>query len=422
MDPNQPSLSPTHSRTVTFMYQGPRLDTVTIFFAISMVGFLMSGIAYSARKATPDYASALAAWSWTMFLAGCAFMLFFLRGYAPLLLSFSLGNTLVMLVPAFGLLAHARLFGRNFDWPVVAIGTGGGLLGAIGVPTANLPMSIGIALLSAGGALTLAASAIMLAREFFNRRLASAGFGAVVAGLTGLGFAARAVVSATGDPGAVVYTSNSSAQIGPMLLCALFALGSSMAFFAMVHARQRDALLEQSQRDGLTGIYTRAAFFEKVAKLREQPSVLRSAVVMLDIDHFKAINDTYGHRGGDLALAHAARQIASGVRLGDLVGRYGGEEFCVFLPGCSPEDAESLAHRLVDEARQQSVRLQEGSSVRYTLSAGYAVEVKQADAMPHESLDAFIERADRALYEAKRSGRNRAMPAEKRSSVLALSH
>jgi diguanylate cyclase (GGDEF)-like protein len=134
---------------------------------------------------------------------------------------------------------------------------------------------------------------------------------------------------------------------------------------------------------------------------------------MVDIDHFKKINDNHGHAAGDLVLAQAARRIAGAVRISDTVGRYGGEEFCVLLPGFDEQQAADVASRLVDEAARQSIRLANGATVRYTLSAGYAVGNSQplADG-PGEALVDVIERADQALYRAKHQGRNRALAAD----------
>lgn len=404
------------------MEHGLRLDSGTLFLAISMFGFLMAGIAMSARRAAPTCTQALTEWSKAMLAAGGAFLLSFLRGHAPWVLTFAVGNTLVVLIPAFGLVAHAKLFGRTPNQGVIAGALAFGFAGIVGVQAMDLQVTVAIAMLSAAGSLLLGATAILLTREAYQRRLPAAAFGASVAALTAAGFGARAVASVIGDPTAVTATSSSAAQIAPLLLGALFVVGSSMGFLAMVHSRQQDELLEQARRDGLTGVYTRAAFFEIAAAHERRFPDQPCAVVMLDVDHFKSVNDNHGHRGGDLTLSHVARHIGGAVRGTDIVGRYGGEEFCILLPACSASDAAKLANRIVAEAREQVVRLDDRTKVTYTLSAGYAVSTKAGGSVSeHERITQLIERADQALYRAKRSGRDRAIPADAAVSAVANS-
>jgi diguanylate cyclase (GGDEF)-like protein len=219
-------------------------------------------------------------------------------------------------------------------------------------------------------------------------------------------FAMRCIVLLTDGSYTIGPATRSPTNVAVLILCALHIVGTSMGFFAMLHQRQRDELLERARRDGLTGLYTRTAFFESASALSSQPY----AVAMIDLDNFKAINDTYGHRGGDLILSHAARTVLSSARITDVVGRYGGEEFCVLLPGADAAVVSKFAHRIVDEARRQAVRLPDGITASYTLSVGYAHSPGTA-ARPREALDDVLHRADGALYAAKRDGRDRARPA-----------
>jgi diguanylate cyclase (GGDEF)-like protein len=177
------------------------------------------------------------------------------------------------------------------------------------------------------------------------------------------------------------------------------------------------------RRDELTGLFTRATFFEMTGEIDKMKVPETYAVVMVDIDHFKAVNDVFGHAGGDTTLAHAGRLIANSVRISDVAGRYGGEEFCILLRGCSETEAAQFATRLVTQAQQQTVRLGDGRDVRFTLSAGYACRstTSRAQRGP-ETVSDVIERADQALYRAKRRGRNQALPAapsDLASAVLA---
>jgi diguanylate cyclase (GGDEF)-like protein len=135
---------------------------------------------------------------------------------------------------------------------------------------------------------------------------------------------------------------------------------------------------------------------------RVQRKMTQSAcVLMLDIDHFKQINDTYGHAGGDMALQHFAALMRAELRSIDSCGRLGGEEFAILLPGASLEAAQRIAERLRLKLAESSVEI-DGKSVALTASIGIAL-LHPADVNP----DAVLQRADAALYQAKATGRNR---------------
>jgi diguanylate cyclase len=123
-------------------------------------------------------------------------------------------------------------------------------------------------------------------------------------------------------------------------------------------------------------------------------------MLMLDIDHFKAINDTHGHTVGDEVIRALAHVVRGSVRAGDCAGRFGGDEFAVVLPGMRVQEALAVAHRI--RAQIEAVRLRQLPEVRITSSIGVA-----AASHRHATLRAWIDAADAALYTAKHSGRNR---------------
>lgn len=165
---------------------------------------------------------------------------------------------------------------------------------------------------------------------------------------------------------------------------------------------QQDELTRQATRDSLTGLYNHGLLLELLG--RELAVSARTGVPvsygMVDIDRFKRVNDEWGHQVGDQALKDLGQILCSGVRRTDTVGRYGGEEFGVVLPGCPPGAAATLCDRLrrTTEGHQLTVH---GSSFGFTISLGLAT------ALEGESAEQLVSRADRALYEAKESGRNR---------------
>lgn len=163
-------------------------------------------------------------------------------------------------------------------------------------------------------------------------------------------------------------------------------------------------LADQITKDGLTGLLKHASIKEaaEVEVLRSQRSETAVTFAMLDIDHFKTVNDTYGHAVGDLVIKSIATLLRQRLRKSDLIGRYGGEEFLAVLPECDIE----FARQILEDIRTRFAALQfsnAGESFNCNLSAGLACSIEKPEADSAE----LIVLADRALYAAKRGGRNR---------------
>ncbi len=166
-----------------------------------------------------------------------------------------------------------------------------------------------------------------------------------------------------------------------------------------------DGLCDLSLRDALTGLANRRHF--RAVLEREIDRVARTGesalLLVLDIDHFKHVNDTYGHAAGDQVIQAVARRLAECVRPMDTVARYGGEEFAIVLPNCQPTYGEAVAERVRTHIQGQAIRLNSGQDVHVTVSIGGAF----APQWVRSSASLWMERADLQLYCAKTEGRNR---------------
>lgn len=176
----------------------------------------------------------------------------------------------------------------------------------------------------------------------------------------------------------------------------------------VIHDRMLADREHEASTDFLTGLMSRKAWWMQAERYCAQALRTRRplTLLLLDIDHFKAINDTHGHVAGDAVLRHFGLLATATLRTGDHVGRVGGEEFGVLFPDMRGDAVMEVAARLLDSVHRTPCS-HGGSTISYTFSAGIA------EWIPGENLQVFFERADRKLYAAKSAGRNRIVgPAE----------
>ncbi|MFH0934529.1 MAG: sensor domain-containing diguanylate cyclase, partial [Pseudomonadota bacterium] len=183
------------------------------------------------------------------------------------------------------------------------------------------------------------------------------------------------------------------------------AAGIVVAFHDITERKRFEFELEQqAQIDALTGLNNRRHFYElaeqEIVRTRRYGKPL--AIMMVDVDHFKAINDTYGHHSGDTVLRQLSNICRQTMREIDIIGRIGGEEFSILLPEASAAQAREAAERLREAVAAAEVQLEADVSISFTVSIGIAALVSEDDGVA-----AMLRRADVALYSAKHSGRNR---------------
>jgi diguanylate cyclase (GGDEF)-like protein len=165
----------------------------------------------------------------------------------------------------------------------------------------------------------------------------------------------------------------------------------------------QESLRFHAEHDSLTGILNRRAIRDvlrrELARCRRENNTL--GVIVADVDHFKKINDHYGHGAGDAALVSVVQRISATLRPYDVIGRYGGEEFLILAPGCDLQLTQKLAERIRAAVCDETVDLGNDSA---TVTVSLGATLGTADSDP----EFLVTMADAAMYQAKRNGRNRA--------------
>ena len=346
-------------------------------------------------------AGGLAPWTASLLAQAAAFALFALRGEIPDWASVVVANGL--LGASFSLIAAAILAFRGASLPAFAH------LAACLVPA----FAVG-AVAHDLGARLIVANSLFAAAQLALLALAWKPVEGVSRGAHGLFVAsfvlgaASLAVRAAGTllvPGSMQgFLAPSAIQTFSLMSAYTVVLLSSVSFLLMQKERADFVSAQLAATDPLTGALNRRTFVDlarkQLSRARRVDGPL--SLVLLDVDHFKNVNDTHGHLAGDEVLRRFAEVVRDQLRTEDVFVRYGGEEFCLLLPDVPGPGAVALAGRIRKAVAKTSFAM-EGKGISLTVSAGVAARIDEGP----EALDALIARADEALYIAKSRGRNR---------------
>lgn len=346
-----------------------------------------------------------------------AFGLQLARDHAPRAIAIVGSNILFWLSCAFICASYARFAGARTRprWPFVYVAVMGVVFA--GLWYVHVPYGIRAMFTSANIATLLTVAMVTLARDDGLRREPSRRVSLVLLTLVVLPMWSRVVVL-------LPQLDDELDPLKPSLETALgffpgvlLVQGFALTFLMMQRERGEALARAQAITDPLTSCLNRRALEDRVrSELAYKTRVRRPfAVLVVDLDHFKRINDSHGHTAGDTVLVHTARVLRTMVRPSDVIARYGGEEFCMLLRDTDAASAASVAERVCGALREQNVVL-ESSPIRVTASIGVAA----AEVDDTESWEALFRRADEALYRAKGAGRDRVETAPAPGSQAAL--
>ena len=384
------------------------LDPSTFMFFLAIFGVFMGTISFSSSQAVSSNIQGLREWSYAMFFLSGAFLLYFLRGHVPDFFSVFLANCIILATPVYGAIAHARFFKLGIPKKRIILGLLVGVGGNMATYFGGLPLSVIGFSISFAVAMLFGTIIVQIIRNTQWRKDSSGWLSLAAMSILVSVMSLRMYSILFGAASSTAIAAKSGTAVGFYIAIAFTVVATSMGFVLMVNETQKRQIIEGSKRDGLTGLYTRSAFFESAEKIDNLIPEENYSVLMVDIDFFKKINDTYGHAAGDMAIIQLARLLKKHASAEDLVGRYGGEEFCFLLRRNSTVTTCDFANNLVQAAANQTVTLPDGQEISFTISVGYT-ERKIILEKKLPTISDLLEKADQALYNAKRSGRNQAL-------------
>ena len=370
------------------------LDVRTIVFLAGFMGILMSGVLLFLHRSYPHSVRGLHEWSAATVIGVFASLLFGARGLLPDWLTVVVGNLFLIASVATFSIGSRRFFGLDRKL---------GLFIGIGAAAA-LPL-VWLTVIEPNYPLRLQFMATLMAAIFGHHawlvhrhgtRTFAVRFTTTVLALQTVILAVRAVWAASLPPDSNLF-SPSALQSIYVASYAMTMLTLTIGVILLATERLRSELEYLATHDLLTGLLNRRAFIDaaeqELSRCRRHGHVM--SLLVMDLDHFKNINDTYGHLVGDSVIRNFADRVTSLLRRPDRFGRYGGEEFVLLLPETGRESAAVVAERICAAASSAQ------GVPHYTVSVGLATSI-----VTDTDIDTVLDRADMALYKAKAGGRN----------------
>jgi len=390
------------------------LDVVTLQIAVGCGAFIATGVLFATCRYHPRVRGA-AEWTMALGLLGAGLILLALRGRADDMVTLVVGNICILAAEWFFTTGNLRYAGRRTlpPWSLVVIAVASGAFFwrySIVEPDTMLRVVVvsgAVAVFAAMAAYALRgvhSAYPLVVRMIIGLNVAVAAAHALRAGL--------AWVHRTAAGGLAVFGPyNEITQLLSLLVVMIFAY----CYMQLIWAQTNEELKRRASVDPLTGVFNRRGFESMCAPALEQCAARgQTAVLMvMDLDHFKKVNDAFGHQAGDSVLSTFAGLCQNSLRTVDLFGRYGGEEFVALLPGTDVAEAGNVAARLRMALARAPLRCG-GTQVPVTVSIGLAQTLEG-----ERTLDDLFRRADAALYESKKQGRNRVVVAGGADSQLA---
>jgi diguanylate cyclase (GGDEF)-like protein len=379
------------------------LSVPTLWTAF-VINFLALGLIWAyVTRSYPKFEAARF-WTGSAFAAAAGAALASLRVAVDSLVPLLAGGTVLILAACLAAMGIKRFYDRPVTWRGTALITGlsfGGLTFFIFVYDS---VSMRILIYSVGQALPLALTLKLLLSSQDGRKNPGARLAATVAILIIGIYAARVLGNVLHIGGQFSFVQYNPIQSALILVLMFLSMAWNFGFLLMAMDRLRNEVADLALLDDLTGVGNRRHLLARLTEecARSERSGGPFALLVIDLDGFKAINDTHGHAAGDACLQHFTLMAQTRLRAGDMLARTGGDEFCIVLPSSTLREGAMIARRLLEVCRTDAEQCA-GQDIPISVSIGVAQWTREIGGYP----DRLIAAADHALYEAKKDGRNR---------------
>jgi diguanylate cyclase (GGDEF)-like protein len=379
------------------------LNVPTLWTAF-VVNFLALGLIWAYIVHSYPSFEAARFWAGSAFAAvagtAVAMLMLVTEPLVPLLF----GGTLTTLSTCLGAMGVKRFYGEPAPWRDTLLITGLGCAGMgffiYGYDSATMRVLIYSAVLS----LPLVPTLRLLMSPQDGRINPGAKLAGVIAMIAIGLYAIRAAGKLFQIGGDISFVHFSAPHAVMILLLMFLSMAWNFGFLLMAMDRLRNEVADLALMDDLTGVGNRRQLLQRLGEesARSERSGQPFALLVIDLDAFKAINDTHGHAAGDACLQHFTLMAQTRLRPGDLLARTGGDEFCVVLPDSTLHEGSMIARRIIDLCRADAAACV-GQDIPLAVSIGVAQWTREVGALP----DRLIAAADHALYVAKKEGKNR---------------
>ena len=380
--------------------------SVPTLWTVFVINFLALGLIWAyVMRSYPKFAAARF-WTASAFAAALGAALATLRfatGWDSLLPLLA-GGTVLIFAACLAAMGIKRFYGQEVTWRGTALITGLSFSGLTFFIFGYDSMPMRVLIYSVGQSLPLALTLRLLLSRQNGRANPGGRLAAVVAMIIIAIYALRAAGSLLPIGGEISFIRFSPAQSVLILMLVFLSMAWNFGFLLMAIDRLRNEVADLALLDDLTGVGNRRYLLQRLTE--ECAKSARSgepfALLVVDLDGFKAINDTHGHAAGDACLQHFTLMAQTRLRSGDVLARSGGDEFCIVLPAATLRVGAMIARRVLEVCREDAAGCV-GADVPIALSIGVAQWTREIGRFP----DRLMAAADQALYAAKNNGKNR---------------
>ena len=378
--------------------------SVPTLWTVFVVNFLALGLIWAyVMRSYPSFEAARY-WTGSAFAAAGGAALAMLRVVADLLMPLLAGGTVLIFAACLAMMGIQRFYDRQVTWRSTAAITGLSFVGLTFFIAGYDSTPMRILIYSLGQSVPL----MLTLKLLLSRQDGHINPGARLAGIVSALIIAIYAIRAGGNllriDGDTSYIRFNAFQAALVLVLMFLSMAWNFGFLLMAIDRLRNEVADLALLDDLTGVANRRHLLQRLTEecARSERSGELFALLVIDLDGFKAINDTHGHAAGDACLQHFSLMAQTRLRPGDMLARTGGDEFCIVLPAATVREGALIARRVLDVCRRDAETCV-GADVPIAVSIGVAQWTGEIGAFP----DRLIAAADHALYAAKNDGKNR---------------